>query len=75
MILDSERLRTFVAVARARNFSRAAEELGKTQPSVSQAIATLEGEVGQPLFVREGRSTHLAPAGKLLLEHAQVIFA
>ena len=52
MILDSERLRTFVAVARARNFSRAAEELGKTQPSVSQAIATLEGEVGQPLFVR-----------------------
>jgi DNA-binding transcriptional LysR family regulator len=75
MTLDSERLRTFVAVARARNFSRAAEELGKTQPSVSQAIATLEGEVGQALFVREGRSTHLAPAGKLLLEHAEVIIA
>jgi DNA-binding transcriptional LysR family regulator len=75
MALDSERLRTFVAVARARNFSRAAEALGKTQPSVSQAIATLEREVGQPLFVREGRSTHLAPAGKLLLAHAEVIFA
>jgi DNA-binding transcriptional LysR family regulator len=75
MILDSERLRAFVAVARARNFSRAAEELGKTQPSISQAIATLEREVGQPLFVREGRSTHLAPAGKLLLVHAEAIFA
>src|SRR5688572_19803661 len=75
MTLDTERLRNFVAVARARNFSRAAEELGKTQPSVSQAVAALEAEVGQPLFVREGRSTHLAPAGKLLLDHAQVIFA
>jgi len=74
MTLDTERLRTFVAVARALNFSRAAEELGKTQPSVSQAVAALEAEVGQSLFVREGRSTHLAPAGKLLLEHAQVIF-
>jgi DNA-binding transcriptional LysR family regulator len=75
MTLDTERLRTFVAVARARNFSRAAEELGKTQPSVSQAIAALEEELGHALLVREGRSTHLAPAGKLLLAHAEVIFA
>jgi DNA-binding transcriptional LysR family regulator len=75
MTLDTERLRAFVAVARARNFSRAAEVLGKTQPSVSQAIATLERELGQPLFVREGRSTHLAPAGKRLLAHAEAIFA
>jgi DNA-binding transcriptional LysR family regulator len=75
MTLDSERLRTFLAVARARNFSRAAEQLGKTQPSVSQAVATLEREVGQPLFVREGRSTRLSPAGKLLLAHAEAIFA
>ena len=74
MLIDSERLRTFLAVARARNFSRAAEELGKTQPSVSQAIAALERELGQPLFVREGRSTHLSPAGKLLLGHAEAIF-
>jgi DNA-binding transcriptional LysR family regulator len=75
MTLDSERLRTFVAVARARNFSRAADQLGKTQPSVSQAIAALERELGQPLFVRDGRSTHLSPAGKLLLTHAEAIFA
>jgi DNA-binding transcriptional LysR family regulator len=72
---DTERLRAFVAVARARNFSRAAEELGKTQPSISQAVAALEREVGQPLFVREGRSTHLTAAGKLLLAHADAIFA
>lgn len=74
MTLDTERLRTFVAVARARSFSRAAVALGKTQPSISQAIATLEREVGQPLFVRQGRNTLLAPAGKLLLTHAEVIF-
>src|SRR3954462_12240676 len=75
MDLDPQRLRAFLAVARARNFSRAAESLGKTQPSVSQAVAALERELGQPLFVREGRSTHLAPAGKLLLAHAEAIFA
>src|SRR5690348_15803123 len=74
MELDSERLRAFVAVARARNFSRAARRLGKTQPSVSQAVARLERDVGQPLFVRDGRTTHLAPAGRLLLEHAERIF-
>jgi DNA-binding transcriptional LysR family regulator len=75
MAIDSERLRTFVAVARARNFSRAAEQLGKTQPSVSQAVAALERDVGQRLFVRDGRTTHLTAAGKLLLQHAEVIFA
>jgi DNA-binding transcriptional LysR family regulator len=73
-MMDSERLRVFLAVARARNFSRAAERLGKTQPSVSQAVAALERELGQLLFRREGRTTHLAPAGKLLVAHAERIF-
>jgi DNA-binding transcriptional LysR family regulator len=75
MALDSERLRTFLAVARARNFSRAAEQLGKTQPSVSQAVAALERELRQALFVRDGRTTHLTAAGKLLLRHVEAIFA
>lgn len=74
MDLDSERLRAFLAVARARNFSRAARRLGKTQPSVSQAVARLERDLGHALFVREGRTSHLAPAGRLLLEHAERIF-
>jgi DNA-binding transcriptional LysR family regulator len=72
--LNLERLRAFLAVARSHNFSRAAERLGKTQPSVSQAIARLERAVGQPLFLREGRTTQLAPAGRLLLQHAERIF-
>jgi DNA-binding transcriptional LysR family regulator len=75
MALDSERLRTFLAVARARNFSRAARQLGKTQPSVSQAVAALERSLGQALFVRDGRTTHLTAAGKLLAQHTEMIFA
>jgi DNA-binding transcriptional LysR family regulator len=74
MDLDSERLRAFLAVARARNFSRAARRLGKTQPSVSQAVARLERDLGHALFLRDGRTTRLAPAGRLLLEHAERIF-
>jgi DNA-binding transcriptional LysR family regulator len=72
--LNLERLRAFLAVARTHNFSRAAERLGKTQPSVSQAIARLEAAVGQTLFLREGRTTQLAPAGRLLLGHAERVF-
>jgi DNA-binding transcriptional LysR family regulator len=75
MVMDSERLRVFLAVAHTRNFSRAARELGKTQPSVSQSVARLEKELGQRLFVRDGRITHLTAAGKLLEGHAQRIFA
>src|SRR3954451_16804611 len=74
MVLDSGRLQAFLAVARARNFSRAARRLGKTQPSVSQAVARLEEDLGQPLFLREGRTTQLTAAGRLLAEHAERIF-
>jgi DNA-binding transcriptional LysR family regulator len=72
--LDSFRLQAFAAVARERGFSRAARALGKTQSSVSQAVAQLESELGQRLFLREGRVTTLTEAGRLLLEHAERIF-
>jgi DNA-binding transcriptional LysR family regulator len=68
--MDSDRLEVFVAVAREHGFSAAARALGRSQPAVSQAVAALEGELGQRLFVREGRSVVLTHAGRLLLEHA-----
>jgi DNA-binding transcriptional LysR family regulator len=71
----TERLRAFVAVAQARGFSRGARRLGRTQSSVSQAIALLERELGEPLFVRDGRETHLTEAGRVLLVHAERAFA
>ena len=49
MDLDSDRLRTFRAVARSGGFSRAAGLLHKTQPAVSQAIRLLEEELGERL--------------------------
>lgn len=71
--LDADRLLAFAMVAKERGFSRAARALGKTQSAVSQAVLHLERELGQSLFVREGRSTHVTEAGATLLEHAERI--
>lgn len=68
--LDVDRLWAFVAVARERGFSRAARALGRTQSSLSQAVAELERELSQPLFVRRPRGVELTAAGRLLHEHA-----
>jgi DNA-binding transcriptional LysR family regulator len=71
--LDSGRLHTFRVVARERGFSRAARQLGRTQSSISQAVALLERELGTPLFERRGRTALLTEAGQLLLPHADRI--
>lgn len=68
--LDVDRLWAFFVVARERGFSRAARSLGRTQSSLSQAVAELERDLGQPLFVRRPRGVELTPAGRLLQEHA-----
>ncbi len=72
-MLDLQKLRMFVAAARARNFTRAAEQLDLTQPTVSQQIQTLERELGVQLFERLGRGIELTPAGRALLEPAEQI--
>jgi DNA-binding transcriptional LysR family regulator len=69
------RLRAFVAVARAGGFSAAARALGQRQSSVSQAVAALERELGEPLFVRGARRVTLTEAGAVLLPHAERAFA
>jgi DNA-binding transcriptional LysR family regulator len=71
--LDSHRLQAFATVARERGFSRAARALGKTQSSVSEAVAQLEEELGHRLFWRDARSTSLTDEGRVLLEHAERI--
>jgi len=75
MELRADRLRVLVAVADERGFSRAARRLGRTQPAVSQAIAALEREVGEPLLVRAGREVDLTEAGRLLVARARRAFA
>ena len=57
-------IRSFVAVARCGKFSQAAVELDLTQPTVSHAIATLEGDLGVQLLFRAKKGIHLTPAGE-----------
>jgi DNA-binding transcriptional LysR family regulator len=65
-------LECFVAVARHRHFTRAADELYLTQSAVSQQVRRLEAELGTPLFER-GAVVSLTPAGEELLPRAAAI--
>ncbi|HXB20065.1 MAG TPA: LysR family transcriptional regulator [Candidatus Solibacter sp.] len=71
--MEIHQLRYFYAVARVRSFTRAAEELGIGQSSLSQQIRTLEKKIGTPLFERLGRSVRLTACGEALREPAQSI--
>ena len=69
--IDLARLEAFVEVASAQSFSRAAERLNLSQPTVSARIAQMEAQLGVPLFERLGRRVRLTDAGQALLPHAQ----
>lgn len=69
--MELHQLRYFLAVCRTRNFSRAAEQCRVAQPSLSQQIMKLEGELGERLFERTKREVTLTSAGDLLKEHAE----
>lgn len=73
MTLDQ--LETFVQVARARSFSRAAVLLDLAQPTLSGRIGTLESELGSQLFTRHGHTLDLTEAGRALLPYAERMLA
>ncbi len=60
----------FLAVARAKSFTRAAETLHVSQSTLSQHVLELERELGVRLFDRLGRAVTLTEGGRLLEEHA-----
>jgi LysR family transcriptional regulator, carnitine catabolism transcriptional activator len=64
--MDLRRLEVFLAVVDEGSFSGAADELGVSQPAVSQAIRVLEVELGVPLFHRVARGVRLTDAGDAL---------
>jgi LysR family transcriptional regulator, hydrogen peroxide-inducible genes activator len=68
--MEIHQLRCFSAIVRAGSFTRAAEQLGITQPSLSQQIRKLEEQVGSPLFERLGRSIRLTAYGEALRQPA-----
>lgn len=71
--MDVRQLGYFLAVVDHRGFGRAAEQIHVAQPSLSQAIANLERELGVPLFHRVGRGVVLSDAGRQLVEPARQV--
>ena len=71
--MDIRSLSIFIQVAELSSFSKAAEKLGYSQPTISFQIKQLEQELGVPLFDRIGHTISLTEAGKDALEYAQKI--
>lgn len=74
-LTDAARLRAFVAVVERGGFTRAAESLGVTQPTVSTLVAALERRVGTALLDRSRTGVQPTPAGGALLPNARRILA
>ena len=71
--LEIRHLRAFIAVAKHRSFTRAAQELLITQPAISQQIRVLEADLGTALFRRDSHAIDLTDAGIALLPDAEEI--
>jgi len=74
-LLDLVQVRTFLAVAREGNFTRAASSLHYAQSSVTAQVQGLEESLGSPLFHRLPRSLELTQVGHAFLPHAQRLLA
>lgn len=70
MNMELRVLRYFLTVAREQSFTKAAEQLHITQPTLSRQLAALEAELGTVLFNRGGRSVSLTEEGLLLKRRA-----
>jgi len=68
--MELRHLRYFTAVVQWKGYREAARHLFVAQPSISQAVADLENEIGIKLFSREGRAARLTPEGKVFHEEA-----
>ncbi|MBM7059240.1 LysR family transcriptional regulator [Pseudomonas sp. UL073] len=72
--IDTELLRSFVAIADNGGFTRAAEVVNRTQSAVSMQMKRLEDDVvRRSLFERDGRQVRLTPEGQVLLGYARRI--
>jgi DNA-binding transcriptional LysR family regulator len=72
-MLDAGRLATLRSVVASGSFSAAAESLSLTQPAVSRQVALLERQVGLQLVERTRRGVRPTEAGRLLVDHADVV--
>jgi DNA-binding transcriptional LysR family regulator len=70
-MLDTDQLRSFMAIVDTGSFTRAAERVHKTQSAVSMHIRRLEEQLGRALFVKNGRGVKLSGDGERLVEFAR----
>ena len=73
MNFSLEQLQAFVVTVETGSFSGAARRLGKSQSSISAAIANLEVDLGNKLFSRDSRKPKLTAEGLRLLDEAYLI--
>lgn len=73
--LDIDQLKTFLAIADTGSFTKAAEDVNKTQSAVSMQMKRLEENLGRSLFVRDGRGSRLSRDGERFVEQARKLVA
>lgn len=66
--MNSMQIQCFLAAARSKSFSEAADSLFMSQPTFGRHIRTFEQELGFPLFVRGWKNYHLTTAGEMVYE-------
>ncbi len=71
--MEIKHVKSFLAVAKSLNFSRAARALHLSQPALSTQIAGLEASLGAALFLRNRRKVSLTPAGQAFLADAETL--
>ena len=72
-MLDTDQLRSFLAIVDTGSFTRAAERINKTQSAVSMHMRRLEEQLGCALFVKQGRGAKLSVEGEKLIDFARRI--
>jgi DNA-binding transcriptional LysR family regulator len=74
-LVEFRHLKYIVALAEAGNFTRAAEQLFLSQPSLSKQIKDIEDEVGFPIFTSTREGVRTTPSGQMMVTYAQEMIA
>lgn len=72
-MIETKQLRIFRTIVEVGSFTGAGEQLGISQPAISQQVRALEEELGVQVLVRVGKSTRPTPAGEVLLHAARQV--
>jgi DNA-binding transcriptional LysR family regulator len=70
-MLDTDQLRSFLAIVDTGSFTRASERVHKTQSAVSMHVKKLEERLGRALFDKQGRGVRLSEDGEKLVDYAR----